>query len=172
MTSCDTVEDVTHDSAVEIEESGSIFQYWISIFSGPLLACFIASFFFLIPTDNALTNPEKWYEFQILILLIWVPIMYWTQLTYAKYISDLVVVEKLKTYGIMLIAGHLAYVIGIAIYYYVWTSLLELTLPMPRSYYNMGILCFAAISLALWFRYILHPCNVLNFMFLKSIPYF
>lgn len=153
MTSCDTVEDVTHDSDVEIEESGSIFQYWISIFSGPLLACFIASFFFLIPTDNALTNPEKWYEFQILALLIWSPMMYWITFTFGKYISDLVVNEKLKTYGIMLVVGHVAYVVGFAIYYYVWTSLLELSLPMPLSYYNISVLCFGAINLVLWFRY-------------------
>ena len=144
---------MTHAPEELEEEEGGIFGYWISILSGPFLACIIASAFFLIPAENALTNPEKWYEFQILILFTWAPMMYWITFMFAEYCSDLIIIEKLKTYGIMLLVGHVIHVVGIAIYYYYWTSLLNHTPPMPMNYYNVGSFSFAAISLALWFRY-------------------
>ena len=151
VTSCDTVEDVTY---APYEEEVGIFGYSISIFSGSFLACIISCPFFLIPTENVLKNPEKWYEFQILILLTWAPMMFWITFTLAEYFSDLVVIGKWKTIRFMLLVGYGVYVAGIAIYYYYWTSFLNHVPPMPFNYYIVGSFSCATIPLVLRIRYI------------------
>ena len=117
-----------------------------------MFACLMATIFCLVPMSNVLTNPDKWYEYQISSLLTVVPTLYLATLAIAEYWAHFVIENKLTTYFILFVNGHGIYIFSLAIYYYVWTYELELTQPMIFSSKIIECAVFTANAIAIIFR--------------------
>ena len=125
----------------------------ISILSGPILACAHAAVFCLVPYHNVLNEPKYWYEFQLSIMVATLPICYVIGiLLMTEIMGNFVFERRWLTYVFLISLATVCYVGFVMAYWFVWTYLLEYTLPMAFSMYIPANMAFTVMFIVLWFR--------------------
>ena len=127
---------------------------YLSLFSGPILACACAGIFCLIPAHNILQEPKYWYEFQLMIGVGFLPLFHAQVLLQGLYWADFPCENKWRSYLFLNCLGTGVYFIAVSIYYLIWTYILELPAPMAFNLYLSGTFSFMAAYFCVWFRYV------------------
>ena len=63
------------DFGVKLKEWANTAMPYMSVLSGPVLACACATFICLIPVSNVMEEPEYWYEYQIMEFFATMPLL-------------------------------------------------------------------------------------------------
>ena len=98
----------------------SIKQY-LSILSGPLIACINVSFLTLIPVPNILEQPQYWYEDHFFKSIPVVSMIGIQLLIHAEVWSNFSFQKKWQTYVLSLGLTYVAYVVAVTGYHFIWT---------------------------------------------------
>jgi len=109
--------------------------------------------FTLIPNHNVFEEPEYWFEFPIIILIIYMPQVvayivmncsYWMNISYIQNSRHFLFIGLLGVFDVFIL-----YSVG----FIVWTIILEYQYPIP---FNSALNCYLTIIsfyIALWFRF-------------------
>ena len=109
--------------------------------------------FTLIPAHNVIINPEFWYEFPMIILIVFMPLVvayiivncsFWMNIRYIRNIRHFVVIGILGVFDVLVL-----YSAG----FIIWTNILGYQYPIP---FNSALNCYLTIItfyIALWFRF-------------------
>ena len=128
-----------------------ISTYYLSILSGPLLACLCGTFICLVPVHNVLEQPSLWYEDQVFRYLAAIPILF-QNLVRAEYWSRFTFERKWVSYLLLFCLATTIYVAIIIGYYILWTVYFEYFQPMPMSQHLCGSIMIVFITIAILFR--------------------
>ena len=126
--------------------------HYLSALSGPIVSCSVGTIFCSIPRHNVFAQPQFWYEYQICILVGILPFIMCLVLIQAMYWANFEIKEKFKTLMHLLIVGESVFILGIIVYYFIWTDALGLTSPMAFSFYIGASVSYAIIFFVVWFR--------------------
>ena len=147
-------QDGTKNFKVKSKEWAISAILYVSVLSGPILACTCAPFVCLIPVSNVMEEPEFWYEDQItqffavipllVVCEVWAIAIYWTKFTVEK---------KWFSFILIFVSGCGIYGISVVAYYLLWTYALEQNLPCPFILYYGGTVACVVGSIAVGFRY-------------------
>ena len=126
--------------------------YYLSVFSGPILALISGSFLCLLPMRNVLKQPEYWMQDHLTRVLA---MGYGNvqNLFGAEYWADFKFKNRWATYLIMTILQISTYCVVITIYNLIWTTGLGYYHPMPMSQHIGAFGILTAYHIGVWFRY-------------------
>ena len=94
------------------------------------MAIAVASIYTLIPYHNVLKEPCYWYEFQIVAIVVYVPLLTWcSHPLLTVYYVNLPIKNKWFTYLTMYTIACVAWITVIGIYYYHYDNVQ----PMPMN---------------------------------------
>ena len=127
--------------------------HYLSILSGPLLACFCGSFLTLIPIRNVLEEFQYWYEDQLYKAIAVVPIFVISLLMKAEYWCNFSFERKYSTYLMSIGLSYCTYFIVITGYHLIWTQYLGHAQPLPMNQHLCGIAMVIEITITIWIRY-------------------
>ena len=133
------------------DETSSFLNY-LSILSGPLVACINASFFCLIPIRNVIKEPAYWYEDIMARLVSGMPVFACQLVIRADYWSNFSFKKRWPTYLWMIGLAYVAQGLCVAGYYWLWTVHLGYFPPLPMNQHLVGTISVIAINVALYFR--------------------
>ena len=129
-----------------VEENPTAY-YYFSVLSGPLLAIAIASVYSFIPFHNVLTEPCYWYEYQIVAILVYVPLLTWcSHPLYSVYYMNLYIKNKWFLYFFLNTIACGTWIAAIGIYFYLWK---DFTHPMPMNFYVAASATYAILPFAI-----------------------
>ena len=118
-----------------------------------MLASLLAGVWTLIPMENILTNPSKWWEFEIGLLVTILPMMYLAILAIAEYWAHMIIEDFMKTFWMIFFCAQGVAILGMGIYYFMWTYLLELYQPMPFNALIFELLAAGTAAVVIMYRY-------------------
>ena len=124
---------------------------YLSILSGPVLACLVNGMICLIPVHNVLEYPDYWYE-EIVIRILVGNLLVFQILIEAEFWSCFSFEKRISTY--VTIIG-LTMILGICIncgYYYVWTIHYEYSQPGALNHLIIGTIVGIVINATIWSR--------------------
>ena len=101
---------------------------------------------------NILNEPNYWYEYQISSILgVW-PFIICGTILQAIYFAEFKFKETLLSSMYIGGVGLGTYITCIATYFFIWTSMLEFTLPMAFNLLIAGSLAYLSMFFVMWFR--------------------
>ena len=124
---------------------------------GPILACAVGSIFCLIPAHNVLQAPSYWYEYHLCVIFGIFPISMCGILLQVNYWAEFRFDKKWCVYCQVCLIGTGVYITCYLFYYFIWTHVLGLIMPLPFSLLITGSIAYPATFIVIWFRY----CHVL-----------
>ena len=133
--------------------------HYLSILSGPLLACTCGSFMCLIPIHNTLEQPSYWYEDTISRILCGAFILTCQNLLRAEYWSQFSFANKGKTYIVLIGLMHGIQGCAAIVYYYIWTKYMGFYQPMALNHFLCGSVAVLTINFSLWHRYTINKLS-------------
>ena len=126
--------------------------HYLTPFCGPIVACLAGGIFCLIPMHNILNEPNYWYEYQISSILgVW-PFIICGTILQAIYFADFTFKDTLISSMYIGGVGLGTYITCIGIYFFIWTKILEFTLPMAFNLLIAGSLAYLSMFFVMWFR--------------------
>ena len=141
----------THTMYQSLDEKSWL--YLFTAFTGPMLASLLAGVWTLIPMENILTNPSKWWEFEIGFLVTILPMMYLAILAIAEYWAHMIIENFMQTFWMIFFCAQGVAILGMGIYYFIWTYMLELYQPMPFNALIFELLAAATAAVVIMYRY-------------------
>ena len=135
--------------------------WYLSTFSGPILACVFGSFLCLVPIHNVLEQPVYWYEDQ-LTRFAGSPVVISQMMIRAEHWSDFSFENKWSTYIFMEILCIVFYACMTFGYYFTWDYYFEYSQPMPMSLHLGVILLSLIVNVAIIYRFV-------TFMYILTI---
>ena len=138
-------EDATNQGSLSV-------LYYLSILSGPLLACVCGSFLTLIPVHNILEEPNYWYEEFICRVLSCGVIVTCQNAIRAECWSNFTFDNKFATYIWLILIGHGLGLCAYAAHFYIWIIHFGFSQPLALSHFLMGTALVLAINTTIYFR--------------------
>ena len=136
---------------ISLESSAA---YLLTCFTGPLLASLLAGVWTLIPMENIITNPEYWWQFELGLLVSVLPMMYLAILGIAEYWAHMVINDFWKTFWMIFVCAQGVAMIGMVVYYSIWTFVLGLYQPMPFNALIFELLAAGTAAVVIMYRYV------------------
>ena len=126
--------------------------YYLSILSGPLLACVCGSFLTLIPIHNVLEQPNYWYEEFVCRMLSGGAITPCQNIARAEFWSNFSFDSRLTTYIWLILMGHGFALCAYAAHFYIWSIYFGLSQPLALGHFMIGTTLVLAINTTIYFR--------------------
>ena len=124
--------------------------YYLSVLGGPLLGIGAASAYCLIPYHNVLNEPCYWYEFQIVTILVYTPLVVWiSHPMLTVYVANFPINGYWFSYLFLVMMGYGIWALFIVVYYYFWTGFSQ---PMPLNLHTGISVTFALCNLLVLLR--------------------
>lgn len=124
--------------------------YYLSTLSGPLLGIGAASAYSLIPYHNVLNEPCYWYEYQIVTILVYAPLVIWaSHPMLTVYWANFPIKGRWFSYLFLVMMGCGTWALVIVVYYYSWTGFSQ---PMPLNLHTAASATFASCNLLVLLR--------------------
>ena len=115
----------------DVEEYSEILLYCLSSLSGPLFAIGVASIYCLILYHNILQEHCYWYEYQIAVMVAFIPLLVWiVHPMSTEYLANFKMIQSKFAYIFLCFIAYGVYMSVIGIYNYNWTNLSH---PMPLN---------------------------------------
>lgn len=125
--------------------------HYLSMLSGPMLACVCGGFLTLIPIHNVLENPEYWYEDIACRILSSAVILTCQSLLRAEYWCNFSFENKTIAYVGLITVVHGIVISSVLAHYYVWTVYFGLYQPMALGHFVLGSILVVVINTTIWF---------------------
>ena len=142
-------EDATNQGSLSV-------VYYLSILSGPLLACVCGSFLTLIPIHNILEEPNYWLEDFIYRILAGGAIATSQNAIRAECWSNFHFKKRLITYIWLIVIGHGLGICAFGAHFYIWIVHFGHSQPLPLGHFMVGTALVIAINTTIYFRYETH----------------
>ena len=128
-------------------------KHYLSVLSGPIIACFCGSFLTLVPIHNVLEQPQFWYEDQLSKAIPVVPMIVSQILIHAEYWSNFKFEKKWQTYVFSIGLAYLTYFGVMTGYHFIWTYYLGYYHPLPMNQVFIGGAMVVITCAFIWTRY-------------------